>query len=172
MESRIQATDRLRLEGRWDAACRFRDETKRRLQAEGQTRKEANEQAWQAMIAEFPPLPADEPLDYADDDLPADDGSTLDLARDAGWVYANLVNKVARPHDAPSRGAWGLLTWARQNRNRFYECLLPRFASRPTEQEPQDELESPTTVEEIMSRYIPNRCENHDGAGPGEAVDH
>lgn len=158
MESKIEVTDRLRREGRWDAACRFRDELKRRLQAEGRTRKEANEQAWQAMIAEFPPLPGDEPLDYADDELgePANDGDTVDIVADLRWVYRTLGRKRVQPNDPPpGPGALGLLRWARANQTRFYDTLVPKLATRADEAEQEGEPESPTTVDELMARYLP-----------------
>jgi hypothetical protein len=56
-ESKIVATDRLRREGRWPEASIFRDNERQRLRAAGIPRKQANEQAWEAMTAAYPPLP-------------------------------------------------------------------------------------------------------------------
>jgi hypothetical protein len=60
-ESRIEATDRLRREGRWQAASTFRDEKRREFRAAGMKRGEANEAAWEAMLVEFPPAGREAP---------------------------------------------------------------------------------------------------------------
>ena len=54
-ESKIDATDRLRREGRWAAASKFRDEKRREYKDAGMKRAEAAEAAWAATLAEFPP---------------------------------------------------------------------------------------------------------------------
>ena len=54
MESRIAATHRLQREGRWDEASAYRDEVRCQSRTSGLTRKQANEKAWECMIAEFP----------------------------------------------------------------------------------------------------------------------
>ena len=56
-ESKIVATDRLRKDGRWAEASIWRDQKRKQLRAEGQTRAESNEAAWDAMRKQFPPLP-------------------------------------------------------------------------------------------------------------------
>lgn len=58
MESKIEATHRLRNECRWSEACLYRDEVRTRLRAAGKPKIEAAEQAWIAMIEKYPPLPA------------------------------------------------------------------------------------------------------------------
>lgn len=63
-ESRIEITKRLRKAGRWDKACDFRDEARKRARAEGLTRKEANDRAWAEMADEFPPMSEDEIAAY------------------------------------------------------------------------------------------------------------
>jgi hypothetical protein len=37
-----------------------------------------------------------------------------------------MVRERVNPEDAPSLGAWALLKWARENRNRFFEQVLPK----------------------------------------------
>ena len=59
MESKIEATDRLRQEGRWEDASSFRDQVRQEMKAGGATRNEANEQAWIRMLERFPPLDAE-----------------------------------------------------------------------------------------------------------------
>jgi hypothetical protein len=130
MESKIEATERLRREGRWDEASAFRDEERKRLKAEGLPRREAAEASWQAMIVKFPPLPGHQPAEPPDtgEFFPIGDesNSTANLSRDILWCYAHLDRRKVTPADAPSAGAWQLLTWARENRSRFFETLLPK----------------------------------------------
>jgi hypothetical protein len=58
----------------------------------------------------------------------------FDFARDVQWVYQHLGPDV-RPQDAPTAGAWGLLTWTRRNLGRFFESVLPRAKSDATDEE-------------------------------------
>ena len=62
IESKIVATDRLRRESRWAEASVWRDEKRKQLRADGQTKADSNEASWDAMIEQFPPLP---PSEYA-----------------------------------------------------------------------------------------------------------
>ncbi len=132
-ESKIEMTERLRAEGRWGEASRYKDETLRRLRAEGMKKAEAAELAWQRMAEKYPPhsppaaweevVPADEDID----DLVERIGDQRpDLVRDTLWAYEHLADRRAMPNDAPSAGAWALLAWARQYRNRFFEMVLPK----------------------------------------------
>jgi len=141
-ESRIQLTDRLRREGRWDEASRFKDAKVAELRAEGVPRKNAQQSAWEAMAEEYPPLPVDElecdavdeqePQAVALDDeevaaLIARTGShPLDLTRDTLWVYQHVDYPQVGLDQAPGLGAWSLLQWARRNRDRFFEHMLPK----------------------------------------------
>ncbi len=52
-ESKIELTERLRCEGRWSEAGRFKDATIRKLRAEGVSRRDAAEQAWAAMAEAY-----------------------------------------------------------------------------------------------------------------------
>jgi hypothetical protein len=61
-ESKIDLTERLRREGRWAEASKFKDETVKELRKEGMRRAEAGEQAWLRMAEAYPPLPAPEPI--------------------------------------------------------------------------------------------------------------
>ncbi len=181
-ESKMELTERLRREGRWSEASRFKDETVRKLRREGRKRTEAIEQAWAAMAASFPPLV---PTPTAEDDEPgatvtvptasgcptttadgrgesaqgnrrmapvADDDIDIDallerfgdgqpnLVRDTLWTYEALANRKAKPADAPSLGAWSLLQWARQYRNRFFEQVLPKAMAARTAGEEEDQM--------------------------------
>jgi hypothetical protein len=53
-ESKIDLTERLRREGRWAEASKYKDETVKKLRAKGMKRAEAGEQAWQRMADAFP----------------------------------------------------------------------------------------------------------------------
>ena len=99
-ESKIDLTERLRREGRWAEASKFKDETVKKLRAEGMKRAEAGEQAWQKVAEAYPPLPSAEPIPEpaADDDEavkdeePADDEEEvedeLDEMLDRVWYAA------------------------------------------------------------------------------------
>ena len=52
-ETKIDATHRLQKDGRWEEASEYRDEQRQKFRAEGLTKKEANEKAWEAMILKF-----------------------------------------------------------------------------------------------------------------------
>lgn len=54
--SKISLTERLRAEGRWAEASRFKDEAVKRLRASGMKRSEAREQAWEEMAEAYPPI--------------------------------------------------------------------------------------------------------------------
>lgn len=55
-ESKIDVTERLRREGRWSEASKFKDETVKKLRAEGMKRPEAGEQARETMAKACPPI--------------------------------------------------------------------------------------------------------------------
>jgi hypothetical protein len=42
------------------------------------------------------------------------------------WVYKHLADRAATPQTARCVGAWLLLLWARRNRNRVFEQVLPK----------------------------------------------
>jgi hypothetical protein len=139
-ESKITATERLREEGRWDDASKFREEVRRRLKAEGISRSQANEQSWTEMLAAFPPAAPTETTNHAPEmmkELAAKTANVpTNLARDVMWVYANLDNVKATPADAPTMGAWSMLHWARCHRPAFFERILFRVdASKSDEDE-------------------------------------
>ena len=55
-ESKIELTERLRSEGRWPEASKFKDTAQRAFRDKGMKRSEAPDAAWQAMATAFPPL--------------------------------------------------------------------------------------------------------------------
>jgi hypothetical protein len=54
-ESKIGLTERLRREGRWGEASKFKDEALKELRSKGMKRDEASEAAWDAMEQAYPP---------------------------------------------------------------------------------------------------------------------
>ena len=154
IESKIDATDRLRHEGRWAEASVWRDEKRKQLRTDGQTKAGSNEESWDAMLKQFPRLP---PSEYAPaagsstdglelvETSPGDHDGPTDLVRDALWVYENLARKGVEAKDAPSLGAWSLLGWARRSQDRFFEQTLPKVMvieeKRPTCEEVEEEEE-------------------------------
>ena len=162
-ESRIEATDRLRREKRWDEASQYRDEVRKRLRDEGKSRQEASDEAWDAMLEQFPPLPAPptapDALDLSDaDDALIDQLAAVpvDLVRDAHWVYANLEHPRIRLEDAPSLAAWGLLRTARSDPAKFHAQLIAMQskakAAAPTEDEPPDADPGLADLERMLER--------------------
>lgn len=129
-ESKSQLTNRLRREGSWEEASLFKDGEIRRLRSEGMKRAEAQAAAWEAMEERFPPQ--DVPMDSGEDgasweEFAAVAPSTPDsFVRDGLWVYERIAVKGVKPSDAPSPGAWSLLQWARRNKSKFFDSILPK----------------------------------------------
>jgi hypothetical protein len=89
IESRIELTDRLRREGRDEEASLYRNQVREQLRAEGKTRKEAMEGAWEATRLAFPPLPTS--VQVADMAAQTQVSSTVDeddedAVADEDWV--------------------------------------------------------------------------------------
>lgn len=113
-ESKIQLTERLRAEGRWDEANNFRETARADFRAKGMGRQEAVDAAWQAMAEAYPALPAAEataaPLGNDSGrvrgmrDIPADWPKLPDnaaLPAELGWVQAQRLRVVEeRPSGA------------------------------------------------------------------------
>ncbi|MEI8213729.1 MAG: hypothetical protein WCI02_16395 [Planctomycetota bacterium] len=55
-ESKIELTERLRREGRWAEASKFKDNALSEFRAKGLKRDEASKAAWEAMEQAFPPM--------------------------------------------------------------------------------------------------------------------
>ncbi len=62
VESKTQAMDRLRREGRWEDACEFREQRRLAAKREGLSRSDAVERSWREMAQAYPPL-SDEEID-------------------------------------------------------------------------------------------------------------
>jgi hypothetical protein len=60
------------------------------------------------------------PLSFAAAQRFSEIGETESLTDETIWVYHNIENDAVSPFDCPSRGAWSLLAYAREDKNRFY----------------------------------------------------
>jgi hypothetical protein len=105
-ESKIALTERLRREGRWDAATKFKDDALRDFRSKGMRRDEASEAAWEAMEQAYPPIAAvaataDMQAEVATDtrihglsDIPASWGelpANASLHAEIAWCQANRL---------------------------------------------------------------------------------
>ena len=127
MESKIELTERLRREGRWEEASKRKDEMVKLLRAEGMKRTEAVEEAWRRLAVEYPPLPhtAEPEPEHGDDEaeekaagrvvgpttLPAAWGDLPESAPfevEVEWVHQNRVLVVEERASGKS-----LLHWER-----------------------------------------------------------
>lgn len=62
-ESKIALTERLRREGRWEAATLFKDQVFEELRSAGIRGQQAKDTAWAEMARRFPPLPVADPVE-------------------------------------------------------------------------------------------------------------
>ncbi len=60
-EHELKEYQRLRAEGRWNAASEFREAERKRLRAAGLNRQQAREESWEAMLEKYPPLDGQTP---------------------------------------------------------------------------------------------------------------
>lgn len=78
-----------------------------------------------------------------------------DMARDILWTYANLDHPSAEREAAPSDGAWSMLTWARSERNRFFEQILPKaVTARPVAVIEQEADREPIDLEAELTAMV------------------
>ena len=68
-ETKLALMTRLRADGRWTEADKFREETRRRLNIEGMRRRDAADEAWRLTAEKYPPV---EVLSTASVAVPAD----------------------------------------------------------------------------------------------------
>ena len=101
-ETPIEATHRLRRESRWKEASEYRHEVRKEQRAQGKTKAEAGEIAWQKMMEKFPPLNAGQEAEGPDLDHLSQQQLDELLQRAAG------PNSVLRYRLHTSRGVSGL----------------------------------------------------------------
>jgi hypothetical protein len=135
-ESKIELTDRLRREGRFEPFKKRREE----LKAGGVPAKEA----WWQAAAEFPaPTASPAPAKTPAIDLSALKGKPpIPVAQSAAWVSEHLDADWITPADAPSASAWSMREWARSTpaaRTEFYRIFVAKIVMPPQEKARQAE---------------------------------
>ena len=60
-EHELKEYQRLRAEGRWNAASEFREAERKRLRAAGRNRQQARDESWDAMLNKYPPQDGQKP---------------------------------------------------------------------------------------------------------------
>jgi hypothetical protein len=136
---------RLRTEGggRKSAFLKRKEELRVQMLGEGTPKGTATEMAWRLAELEFPALPPKEEKKKKEEEKKvveevdvsglyrdrSEEEIACELTGDILWVYDNLA-KALEPKDAPNAGAWSLLQWAKDNRNRFFDGLLPKAAAK------------------------------------------
>ena len=172
------AWHRLKREGRLEQFNARREQLRTELREQGMKRKEASHEAWRLAIEEFSPVSGEEtPFDGQSGDVDDASADTLGLnypeelmppprpyhGSDILWAYDRMVLKSTLESDAPSRGAWGLLQWGRQNPHAFYFQLLPKAFAANDKRAPEEQpvKSEPKTVQERLTMFTDfvQRCE-------------
>lgn len=154
LESKIALTERLRREGRWDEASKFKDNAINGFRTDGMKRGDAAEAAWAAMADAFPPMSVGErPIETRNgtlDSSAAESGpipwndlpTQANFDEEVRWVHQQYILIIEDSSqgvvihwdrattDAPSTGACSLARWAAENRTAFYKDLLPKTMAR------------------------------------------
>lgn len=108
-ESKIDLTNRLKKEGRWEEASLWKDKKIRKLRGASKKRPEAQALAWGEMAREFPPIEIPR-----EEDVHLPSGSLKNFLEDATWAHkSQLEDPDVGP--APSDRALGLLAWLQEN---------------------------------------------------------
>lgn len=72
--------------------------------------------------------------------------------QDIGWVAGSLFVRGLRPQDAPSRLAWGLLNWAKDDPDKFYTALVARLLPRDEDAAAKAEAEAARSYGDLLER--------------------
>jgi len=150
-ESKAELTDRLRREGHWDVFVKRREE----LKAEGVPAKHA----WFEAAVEYPPQNGKPANDSAPkvDLTPLKGKPAVPVLEAATWVFEYLDCDWTMPADAPSAGAWSLLSWARSSmvaRMAFYKMFGTKVISPPQEAVRKAENNADAHERELMARLF------------------
>lgn len=119
-ETRIQTTERLRREGRWNEASDYREWERQRLRAEGKSRHDAKEESWRLMAESYTPLTPEE-IDWWEasswraaarfaPQCNGMDGPSEPKMSDLWWVFCHLLASAARLETGDADGADKMLT--------------------------------------------------------------
>ena len=162
-ESKIELTERLRREGNWSAASKFKDDALRDFRSKGMKRDEASEAAWDAMEQAFPPIAtvaatADMRDEVVTDtriqglsEIPSDWPPLADnasLQAEIGWCQANrlrvveesasgvvAVHLVRARTPAPSWAALGWLETSIRAYSKYFDVVAKALKDEEVEQE-------------------------------------
>ena len=162
-ESKIELTERLRREGNWSAASKFKDDALRDFRSKGMKRDEASEAAWDAMEQAFPPIAtvaatADMRDEVVTDtriqglsEIPSDWPPLADnasLQAEIGWCQANrlrvveesasgvvAVHLVRARTPAPSWAALGWLETSIRAYSKYIDVVAKALKDEEVEQE-------------------------------------
>lgn len=72
------------------------------------------------------------------------------------WVYHHLPLQSTQEHDAPNKGCWVMLLWARRNKSRFYWQMLPKAIAAEEKRAQAEKVQvkdEPKTVEERLDIF-------------------
>jgi hypothetical protein len=129
-QTRAERKQRLQREGKWEAFKELRE----RLQAEGMSPADADEEAMQQIDATpaptAEPSPTVPPLDASAEGV--DFGKQVSHQAAAQWVASNIANQSVESKDAPSGMAWSLLQWVRRtqgNEDIFWRSIWTKLFS-------------------------------------------
>lgn len=131
MESKGDIARRLQKRADWPDIEAEKDQLIKANRAEGHNRESASQKAWQTMAEKYPPepeppppeIPPNKPQTPVAEYQP--DLDSADYIPGVEWVYRSL-RTTATAGDAPDPGAAGLLEWARENSDAFYQRVWPQ----------------------------------------------
>ena len=137
-QQKRQTMERLKVEGRWQAACDRREQ----LRDSGMTADEA----WIQMEEEFPPVESPEPSSEDEAEKEAIQAELKEvLARWEGkranaldamyWAFDRMGDAHIRPSDAPNPTAYSLWCWTQENRGAFMRMATPWLMNRGEQRE-------------------------------------
>lgn len=139
---------RIYKEARWPEASKFKSKRLRFWRNKHYDRKCALGRAWFDMDQHFTPIPPVQGMSKKEKRMevekvelqPRDQsaGAQQDFVEDAMWAYESLNAKGMDPKKAPSPGAWGLLIWARDNRDKFFSTVFPKALAMVNKEEEDD----------------------------------
>ena len=152
-EHELKEYQRLRAEGRWNAASEFREAERKRLRAAGRNRQQARDESWDAMLNKYPPQDGQEPArqsavaldrwsgaDAADSEPEQDaeiaeelqqlalltNGQPTDADADIVFAYRHMALPTVTPLMAPSTSGWSWYLYARSEPNKFLDICAKR----------------------------------------------
>lgn len=147
-ETQKHLKDRLERLGWWSKAIKIREKAKKDAIATNPdlTPQDAAKIGWQAIRDEFPleiparNVPGPTAAAAIDAGVAADQKADRDATADKPpstkkedfeWVYQNIANGEAVNYDTcPGDGARGLLEWAKDKKDKFYDLFLAKFINK------------------------------------------